>query len=351
MINQIEIQNFKSHKKTILELSPRVNVIVGPTDSGKSAIIQALRWLITNRPSGDSFRSSWGGMGTICGVVLDEGQNITRIKSSAENMYRLDSVDFRAIKTDIPEEIVQVLNLNEVNLQTQFESHFLLSKSAGEVAAHFNKVAHLDKIDEGMKTIQSWLSTEKKSLEAAERELSEFEEELKQFDILPEIEEKVEDLESLDKKQKKISNQILQGERLLDDIFDTGTEIRKVEKLLEVKPLLDNILVIDADINRAGKNLNQLTTLCGDIKDIEKWEQELKEVITDEDLVCNLIEINDSIKELGKERNDLNACIQAIDGIGRDELKLKKQLEDREKEFHKHLGKGKICPLCDSIIK
>jgi len=61
MIKTLSIQNYQSHKDSTLEFDPGVNVIVGSTDSGKTAIIRALRWLIWNRPNGDSFRSTWGG--------------------------------------------------------------------------------------------------------------------------------------------------------------------------------------------------------------------------------------------------------------------------------------------------
>jgi len=145
-----------SHKASSLEFSEGVNVIVGATDSGKSAVIRALKWVLTNRPSGDSFCSSWGG-DTEVHIDFDNGQ-VSRIRSKKDNMYLLGLHDeFKAVKTDIPDEIAVALNMNDLNLQTQFESHFLLSKSAGEVAAHFNKVAHLDKIDLGLQNINRWL--------------------------------------------------------------------------------------------------------------------------------------------------------------------------------------------------
>jgi len=61
MIKQLTIKNFQSHKKTKLEFSDGVNIIIGQSDSGKTAIIRALNWVVNNKPSGDSFRSHWGG--------------------------------------------------------------------------------------------------------------------------------------------------------------------------------------------------------------------------------------------------------------------------------------------------
>ena len=61
MIQSLALKNFQSHKDTLIKFDPGVNVIVGSTDSGKSAIIRALRWLVWNRPIGDKMRSNWGG--------------------------------------------------------------------------------------------------------------------------------------------------------------------------------------------------------------------------------------------------------------------------------------------------
>ena len=45
-IKKIILQNFQSHKYSIVELDEQLNVIVGPSDSGKSAIIRALKWVL-----------------------------------------------------------------------------------------------------------------------------------------------------------------------------------------------------------------------------------------------------------------------------------------------------------------
>ena len=86
MIKKLNILNFQSHKDTSLSFAPGVNVIVGASDSGKSAIIRALRWLIWNRPVGDAFRSHWGGETQVV-VVTDELDTITRLKEKSGNYY------------------------------------------------------------------------------------------------------------------------------------------------------------------------------------------------------------------------------------------------------------------------
>ena len=52
LLRRIRLRNFMSHVDTELELADGVNVIVGPNNCGKSAIVSALSVLATNA-SGD----------------------------------------------------------------------------------------------------------------------------------------------------------------------------------------------------------------------------------------------------------------------------------------------------------
>ena len=110
-IARVELENFQSHKESSLALAPGVNVIIGPSDAGKSAIIRAVRWLITNRPLGDSFIRQ-GTKGSSIELGLDNN-SIIRCKGIKDNYYFINDYDnyFRAFGSDVPEEIEQLLNM------------------------------------------------------------------------------------------------------------------------------------------------------------------------------------------------------------------------------------------------
>ena len=152
MIKTIAIKNFQSHEATKLDLHPGVNVIGGQSDCGKTAVIRGLKWLATNRPSGDAYRSRWGG-DTEVGVALEGGAEITRYKTKTVNAYNLvpgddsDAVMFKALGTDVPEAVREALNISPLSWQSQMDAPFLLSESPGEVARILNEVADLEKID------------------------------------------------------------------------------------------------------------------------------------------------------------------------------------------------------------
>lgn len=108
----MHIKNFQSHKDSHLDFHPGVDVIVGPSDSGKTAIIRALRWLVWNRPTGDAVRSWWGG-DTEVSMSLPTS-SISRIKGK-ENQYTLNGLVFKAIGTDVPEEISKELKQTSIS--------------------------------------------------------------------------------------------------------------------------------------------------------------------------------------------------------------------------------------------
>ena len=124
-LETLQIRNFQPHSKQTIDLDPRVTVFTGPSDSGKSAFIRALRWCCTNSPGGDAFIKDGKKR---CGVRLKiDGRSIGRTKGPAENDYILDGKKFKSFGTSIPEPIADLLNLSPVTWQGQHDSPFWLS--------------------------------------------------------------------------------------------------------------------------------------------------------------------------------------------------------------------------------
>ena len=103
MIKSLQIQNFQSHKNTLMELNPGVTAIVGPSDCGKSAVFRALNWLINNRPGGNEFHS-WAGGDPSVSINL-ETDYIARSRRANENIYTLNDAEFKAFGTTVPQPI------------------------------------------------------------------------------------------------------------------------------------------------------------------------------------------------------------------------------------------------------
>jgi exonuclease SbcC len=305
VIKGLTIQNFLSHKKTSIAFSPGVNIIVGPTDSGKSAIIKALKWLVTNRPLGDSFKSYWGGL-TSVGATFTEGE-VKRIRGDKENAYHVkqlgDTIEFNAVKGDVPQEVAKVLDLGELNVQTQFASHFLLSQSPGEVAQYFNKVAHLDKIDTASQNIRRWLKDVQSKLYHKEEDLRDLEKQIKEYEDLDLMLERIVEVETLEKELKEMTSNVEELEGLITKLQKATDALNEYSFLLELETMVNDILKLSSEV-----------------------------------------------KHLKSEREELELSIHYIIQNERKLQTATLECKQLEEKFHKELGKGKVCPLCDSII-
>jgi exonuclease SbcC len=147
MIGRLRIKNFQKHKSIDVKFDPHVTTIVGPSDSGKSALIRALRWVVFNKPNGTEFIRSGEEK---CSVRVEiEGHKITRIRGK-ENTYQLDGETYRAFGNDVPGDIQDALSLGDLNFQEQHDSPFWLSESAGQVSRNLNQIVNLGIMDSSL---------------------------------------------------------------------------------------------------------------------------------------------------------------------------------------------------------
>ncbi len=352
MIKALNIFNFLSHKKTKVEFSPGVNVIVGATDSGKSVFIHAISWLKDNRPSGSSFRSYWGG-NTRVEIITDE-LVITRTKTDKENIYSIGEIkgtksfEFKAFKSSIPEEVQKALNMSEINVQSQFDPFFLLNKSPGEVALHFNKVANLDKIDSSRNKAQTIIRQLEGNLKVARHDLDGRTEDLKQYLELDTIEGIIVDIELKERQLNKKISQVQYMTGVVLDYRSLSKKIEKESKLLSAELLINSVLQYSKQIKEVYESKESLRALYLTILSNDKLISVIDKYTAAEKLVLSLLKINVDLWEQKNELEQLEVSINYISFVTESQKKLKKDLEKFEKEFHKNIGE--VCPLCGEKI-
>jgi exonuclease SbcC len=279
MIKTLILHNFQSHKNSRVDLHPGVNVIIGQSDSGKTALLRALHWLITNKPSGDSFRSHWGG-DTQVSIEVDD-MTIGRLKTSKENSY-YDSVgpaggvvSYKAMAQGVPEEIEKYLNIKEINIQRQMDAPFLLSASSGEVARYLNEIVRLDVIDQALSSIQKKTRSFENSLSAEQEHLKQLQHELAQYDYLKDAEEKVQEVEDLTLKASRLRSDEMALTNLIDDIRQMEEDASKYEYILSCEKQVQQIEKL---IKEKEEKEIAWTLLSRMINEIRKLTTELKRV-------------------------------------------------------------------------
>ncbi len=158
---RMRVENFQSHADTCLELTGGLNVVVGPTDQGKSALVRALRWCLYNQPRGADFRR----VGTeVCRVTLEfsDGTVLGRERRAARNRYTVirPGAEPRILEgfgAGVPAEVLEAHGMPELeldvdrsvslNLSLQLDSPFLLAETGGTRAKAIGRLAGVHLLD------------------------------------------------------------------------------------------------------------------------------------------------------------------------------------------------------------
>jgi len=346
MINKISIQNFQSHKNTELHFDKSVNVIIGSSDSGKTAIIRALRWLMWNKPGGDSFRSYWGG-DTVVSAKIDKTV-ISRSKGNS-NLYEVDDTPFTGFGTNVPDEIQKVFNISEINLQQQLDTPFLLTESPGNVAKHFNKIAKLDKIDTATSELKRKINSINTTIRVKEEKLNSYQETLSTFPDLDLVEVKLEDIEDLEIKRNTLSKDISSLTRLIDNIKIVREKIEVVQSELIYEDKINKLI---ESVNQREQKKQKANSLLSILNSIETLEQEIteKEKLTGlESKVNSLIELTGVKRTKLTVVNALTVLVGKVLTIETKLLKTQENVSVLKEKFHKEMGA--VCVLCGSKLK
>lgn len=351
MIKSLYIKNFQSHEETKIDLSGGVNIIIGGSDSGKTAIIRAIRWLIWNRPSGNAIRSTWGG-NTRVRLCTEKGE-IVRNKDKTDT-YTLripgrKEMAFKAFGTSVPEEVSRFLNIDEINLQQQFNKPFLLSDSPGVVAQHFNKVARLDKIDSGLQMINKWIRNLTQDIVTNKSQRVTLEEGLTKFEHLEKFEAEVEVLEDMDNRLKASNKRLDRLDETIADLQIISSDIKDKKVLIQKETLVNKILNLYKQLNDGENYLFQLGVLQDKISRIRADMEEWQELSNGEDMVLKVLGLYQSKKLNVEQFISIYSAVSElkhIEGlIKTKEKELKVQQATFKREF------PNVCPLCNTKLK
>lgn len=343
MIKSVCIKQFQKHKNTTLEFADGLNVICGESHNGKSAIIKALLWVLTNKPSGTAFRRiGHGGEDTSVKIEFTDGI-VERVRGDKRNCYVFDNEEYKAVRTDVPAEIQHFININECCLQSQFVPHYLLSDSPGEVARTLNSIVGLEDIDKANKHVGRIIMEANSQAKFIEGEIEKYTKSLERYAKLPDMEETLKYIEA----QKTATEEL---QTFCDGLEATSRSIRTLEDLLLKK--CDVLIKHEEEVNRLCKihaDLKQSELVIQDlqlaIEDIKVVEEEGKEA---EVLLCYTNDIDailEKMEILAEEEKDLKVLAEIIRDMSSCHEGMKKA-DTKLSKLHAEQDKIDVCPLC-----
>lgn len=359
MIASVHIQNFQSHPDSKLEFASGVNVIVGSSDSGKTAIIRALRWAVWNKPLGDAFRSDWGG-DTQVKVELGKGEFVRRFKGKGGDRYVREEWDpddpenspqemeFKAFGTVPPQEIDDTFNLKELNLQNQIDRPFLLDVSPGEVARYFNRIAKIDQIDSSIQTVEKWVREIRQHISNHETQITEQQANLDSFKYLDKMEAEIEVLEQMQTRRDRKRQDVQTLQNKVQEIGKVEQEIESQILVLRADKVVDNILYLFDQKDSAESEFAAISKVLQDLEHTESQITDYQTRLPSREQVNDLIKMQDLHTLADTSAKDLGQLVHLVRQV---RLKLKKRQEELaglEEIWHDNFPDQ--CPLCGSGV-
>ena len=362
-IRSLELCNFQKHENFKAEFTPRLNIIHGESDMGKSCIIRALSWLLFNSAIKGARKE--GTARTSVRAVLDSGIILERIKSDKENAYIIekdgDKKRYDAIGKKIPDEVRKIISVFPMeidgedvilNISPQLEVPFMLAESPifrmkifnkltgndllDSVAQSFNKdILKLGRefkiLDEELEIKQGNLGDVIHQIEGlstisrdAERAFKGLKERLKRFLVIRDIESK---LISFNQNITKLSEDI------------QSIRIPEIKNIDELRVRAEKLRVIQNLVNQ----------LYSDEKEIEYFKGQLKKIKFPEN-VDSLKSRSERYEKVAQLVSTLRLREETYKNMGRDLGIITEEINTKTDEYKDILKKYGKCPTCHSEI-
>jgi len=349
MLTRIEIENFQSHTNTVMDFCPGTNVIVGKSDSGKSAILRAIAWVVTNRPLGEGFRTI-GSDRTRVALYTDDGHVVERIRSNSENAYLVDvEILLEAFGTDVPTTISDILRLDSFHYQNQFDSPFLLSATPGEAARILNQAASIDEIDAVISGLRSSLLQTNREHKQAESQLEQFIEQLEGYANLPVLEEMLRQTEELDAECRRRRARLEQLRRLTSRIDEAQQTLRMTEHIPRLLETCSGLQECADELHSRQALIQRRQQLIDRARSVLERLDSLSSSLA---LIPTVSAASKHLEKLETVRKQVDRLVQLVSRIERLERGIEESVsrqENLENEYRELAPE--ICPLCGNRMK
>lgn len=339
MIEKIVIHNFQNHRSFEQDLD-LLNAIVGESDKGKSAILRALRWVLTNEAPKNLV--TFGENECSVEIIVD-GHSLTRKRTKKENTYNLDGTEYSALRGEVPEEIQKILGISENEIQGQFDNVFWFSLSGGEVAKKVNDIVDLDIIDFFFSELKSRIRDESTRQKIAQEQKSKTEAEIEKLDGIDSLSKRADQIEKLQDKIEKegISRKIGSLSSLISRIEELQNSDKKAEQFKEAE---DDWTELYLQYTESAKK----ASLLKEILDTVHRYTPREEMPDTGDLIAEIEKLYKSQSMTKKRLQDISNLIASLVSSKNRLETIKAECQQLQQEFESKF-EG-ICPYCGAKL-
>lgn len=361
-IKTVHIKNFQSHADTTIDLDRGLNILVGGSDQGKTAVIRALRWVMFNEPRGTGFIRVGE---TRCEVTLtlSDETRISRIRDEAQriNRYVIQAPDrdeqiFEKFNKDVPLEIQRELGVNplwidrdrgfELNIARQLDSPFLLDETGSTRAKVIGRIANLHILDAAQRDVLKDIKNLGKTKANLEEETASLQAKIKEYDDLPEKENQLKELKRildqvalLENKLSRLDSIRLRAEKARTALEDSEKIINQLNRVEYVNRVLQNCLETSAKlkmtvnlserINSVNTRLITCTNKINELENIPLCAEIHSQIESLALLLASIKRIDKAIDTNGSKLEALRAVVEGTANIRQGNDKIQNLYELR----------------------
>jgi chromosome segregation ATPase len=348
MLEYLKATNFQVFKELHLEFHPGLNVIIAPTDSGKSSIVRLLDWIFTNHQLRYNYQnddSKGKRNAKVIGEIGIDGHVVKRVKGTTDNYYQLDNdKPLKAIGNNVPDNIKQLFNMDSINIHRQHSKHFLLGETSGDVGKFINGIVNLDVLSESPKYAESEVKSARKKVRYAKDNITITEKELKNYKWVDDFEVK---LSRIEKRQQILDVKIQERDNLeqaisIYDEFKSGLE--QYTYVDDLVSRVNKLLVFRSDIVKLTPEIELLQNAIGEAESLQEELDLYQDFGTIVDRNNDLLKQVKIVSDMKSEYNQLSTAFENYEELQSEYNDLSLEVEELHRQFDELMPDQ--CPLC-----
>lgn len=316
MISKVAIKGYQSLHDVSLDLEA-FTLIVGESDSGKSAFIRALKGWAENQ-SGESFITVQKKSSSVQ-VTFDDGSNV--IWSKPANEFLLgDGTTYKTFSKagrSVPDEIrdhtgfIDVVFDDDfsdlVNFASQFDPPFLLTESGTRIAKVLGKLSGIEFIYNAQRLASKEASNKKSELVF-------------------------------------VQNQLVESEQMLAEYKDLDRDVELHSKLVSLMSMIENLL-------------SESTALLAAHSEVTQWSERVQileqELAAFPDNLPDLTKIESAIHTVAQQveaAKSVELAMDEVDSLAAQLNEVDRELKQANSNLAEYQRSFDICPFCERIM-
>lgn len=349
MIKTLILKNFGKHKHLHIDFSDKINVIIGQTNVGKSTIFKAINLVFNNKPANSKKIYNHKQKENYMVSVIIKNFRIDRTynKYVVTNLDTNESQEYSAFGSGVPQPVIDILNLSEINYQKQMSQYYLILDSPGQRTKSLAPIIGLDDSNKIIDNIKTKINSTKSSLKEFKRRKVTL---IQDKDRLGKSKMFLARLNSLKFKNDSLSTM----NRKLSDICDLLEEISNlktvdISKVSEYITRCNELSLVKNEIKSLSKELERIKRIAKELNVIKSIKP-VQEISTYIRVINTLINIRNEIKKDEYLYKSVSKLMKSIKNTNLEMDSLSEEIDKWTKLFHSKIKGKEKCPLCNQAI-